>query len=154
MSTNENRVKVLFNFYSNAVEEQTVETMWAEIVDQDKGVFKLDSIPFYALNLAYGDTFIAVYNSDEQMLTYKEKIVFSGNSTVQVAILDHSVSTNCIRRAFHALGCETEMFKERYFVIDVPAELDYFTVKSKLQELSGIETIDYAESCLSAQHRH
>lgn len=153
MSTDENLVKVLFNFYSDVLEEQTVETMWAEIVDQDKGVFKLDSIPFYAPNLASGDTIIAVYNPDEQMLTYKETIAFSGNSTVQIVILDNSFTANDIRDAFHALGCDTEKFKEGYFVIDVPVALDYSIVKSKLEELRETETIDYAEPCLSAEHR-
>ena len=34
MVSKENYVKVLFNFYSNVLDEHTVETMWAEVVDE------------------------------------------------------------------------------------------------------------------------
>ena len=153
MVSKENYVKVLFNFYSNVLDEQTVETMWAEVVDEGKGIYKLDSVPFYAPNVASGDTILATYNPDEEMLTYKETIAFSGNSTVQVVIIDKSVATNDVRHALHALGCVTEKFNEGYFVIDVPVELDYQLIRSKLEELVSTDTIDYAEPCLSEQHR-
>ena len=152
MATDENYVKVLFRFYSNVLEEHTVETMWAEIIDESEGIYELNSIPFYAPNLASGDIISAAYDEDEEMLTYKETLSFSGNSTVQVVIFDKTRETNDVRDIFYDLGCITEKFREGYFVIDVPAELDYAPIKLKLLELSEAGTIDYAEPCLSAEH--
>ena len=47
--------KILFRFYSNILEEWSVETMWAEIIDAANGLYKLDNIPFYAPLLASED---------------------------------------------------------------------------------------------------
>lgn len=152
MATDENYVKILFRFYSDLLEEETIETMWAEIMDEDAGIYVLNSIPFYAPDLACGDVISAIYNDQKKMLTYKETISFSGNSTVQVVILDKSAVTNDIREVFQGLGCVTEKFKEGYFVIDVPVDLKYSPIRAKLQELSKIGVIDYAEPCLSAEH--
>ncbi|MEJ5964307.1 DUF4265 domain-containing protein [Pedobacter immunditicola] len=152
METNENYVKIHFSFYSIGSEEQTVETMWAEVIDQNAGTYELNNIPFYAPDLASGDLISAVYNDQEEMLTYKETISYSGNSTIQVAILDKISLTNDIRETFQDLGCETEKFKEGYFVMNVPFDLDYGPIRAKLIELSEKGTIDYAEPCLSAKH--
>ena len=153
MPAKENYVKILFKFYSDVLDEQTAETMWAEVVDESKGIYKLNSIPFYAPNIACGDTVIATYDTDEQMLTFEEIIEFSGNSTVQVVLMDKSIPTNDIREVFHDLGCATEKFREGYFVIDVPVVLNFTPIESKLKELSGSGVLDYAIPCLSDQHR-
>ena len=151
-TTPENYVKILFRFYSNLLEKQTVETMWAEIMDADAGLYILDSIPFYASDLAFGDVISAVYSEDKDMLTYKETVSYSGNSTVQVIVFEKMGVTDEIRAFFDDLGCVSEKFKEGYFVIDVPADLTYTPVRNKLQELSEAGIIDYAEPCLSAAH--
>lgn len=39
--------KVLFRYHSNVLDKSTVETMWAEKVDQENGIYKLSNIPFY-----------------------------------------------------------------------------------------------------------
>jgi len=152
METDNNHVKILFRFYSDVLEQETVETMWAEIMDEDAGIYQLDSIPFYAPDLAAGDVISAVYDDDEGMLTYKETVSYSGNSTVQVIIFDETAAPADIMKVFEELGCATEQFKEKYFVIDVPVELNYAPVRAKLNELSEAKIIDYAEPCLSAEH--
>jgi hypothetical protein len=152
METDENYVKILFHFYSNTLEEDTVETMWAEVIDPEAGIYELNSIPFYAPDLASGDLISAVYDDQEKMLVYNETISYSGNSTIQVVIFDKSIATNDIREIFQNLGCVTEKFKEGYFVLDVPADLDYTPVRSKLIELSEQGILDYAEPCLAAKH--
>jgi hypothetical protein len=152
METEENFVKIQFRFYSEVLEKETVETMWAEIMDEDAGIYILDSIPFYAPNLASGDVISAAYDEQEKILIYKETISFSGNSTVQVVMIDHLIATNDIRDIFQKLGCITEKFKEGYFVIEVPADINYSPVRSKLKELTAQGVIDYAEPCLSGEH--
>ncbi len=127
--------------------------MWAIIVDESKGLFELDSIPFYAPNIASGDIIHAEYDDDEEMLTYRDTIKFSGNSTVQVVIMDKTTVTNEIRDIFNALGCSSEKFKEGYFVIDVPFDVDYNPIKQKLDMLEQSDILGYAEPCLSDIHR-
>lgn len=147
----DNFVKILFRFYSNVLEEDTVETMWAEIIDQEKGLYKIDSIPFYAF-VASGDIVFAEYDKQEEMLTYRETIEYSGNSTIQVVVMDEEVETNNIRDIFKSLNCETEKFKERYFVINVPADQEYKLIKAELKKLQDKGIIDYAEPVVSNKH--
>jgi hypothetical protein len=61
-------VKILFRFHCDVLDEETVETMWATIVDKDKGLYKLDSIPFYAPLVASDDIVFAEFDDQEQML--------------------------------------------------------------------------------------
>ena len=42
--------------------------MWAAIVDKEKGLYKIDSIPFYA-SIASDDIVFAEYEETENMLT-------------------------------------------------------------------------------------
>ena len=149
--TNDNYVKVLFKFHSDILEEWTVENLWAEIVDKEKGLYKIDNIPFYA-SVATDDIVFAEYDEAEERLTYRKTVEYSGNSTVQVVMFDKNIATNDIRDIFNSLGCETEKFKEGYFVINVPADLDYKLIKKQLTELEDKGIIDYAEPCLSDKH--
>lgn len=45
----ETHKKILFKYYSDYLDEVVSETMWAEIIDLEKGLFKLDNIPFLGL---------------------------------------------------------------------------------------------------------
>lgn len=74
MRNHDNYVKILFRFYSSVLDQWTVETMWAEIVDPEKGHYKLDSIPFYAPLVASDDIVRAEYDEDESTLTYRETV--------------------------------------------------------------------------------
>ena len=148
-----NFVKILSRFYSNVLDEWTVETMWAEVVDKDKGLYKIDSIPFYA-SIASDDIVFAEYDDTEKMLTYKETVEYSGNSLIQVVIMDKSVVTNDIRDIFNLMDCQSEKFKEGYFVIEILADKNYKLIKQKLTELKEKGIIDYAEPVLSDKHQN
>ena len=152
-TTDEKFVKILFRFYSNVLDEWTVETMWAKIVDDSKGLYKIANIPFYA-SIASDDIVFAEYDEAEKMLTYRETIEYSGNSIIQVIVLDKTFITNEIRDIFNNLNCKSEKFKEWYFVIEVPADINYEPIKQKLSELQDKEIIDYAELVLSVQHQY
>jgi len=78
----DNHVKILFRYYSNILDEWTVETMWALVVDADKGLYKLDSIPFYGPLVASDDIIFGEYDDDEEMWTYRRTVENSGNSIV------------------------------------------------------------------------
>ena len=82
-----NHKKITFKYYSNILEEKTVETMWCEIIDESKGIYKLDNIPFYGPLIASDDIFYAEFDDNEEGLVFREVIESSGNSVVQVVIL-------------------------------------------------------------------
>ena len=147
-------VKILCRFFSNVLDEWTVETIWAEIVDADKGLYKIDNIPFYA-SIASDDIVFAEYEEEEEKkLIYKETVEYSGNSLIQVVIMDKSVVTNDIRDIFSSMDCKSEKFKEGYFVIEILADKDYKPIKQKLTELQNKGIIDYAEPVISDKHQY
>jgi hypothetical protein len=144
--------KILFRFYSDVLEKWTVETLWATAVDVEKGWYRLDNIPFYVKSIACDDVVFAEYDEDEQFLTFRDVVQSSGNSTIQIVVMDPALETKSIRALFDALGCSSEEFQERYFVIDVPSRLSYHPVKSLLDKLFANDSIDYSEACLSDKH--
>jgi hypothetical protein len=150
----DNYVKILFRFHSDIFDEEMVEKMWATIVDKDKGLYKLDNIPFYAPLVASDDVVFASFDEREQMLTYRRTVEYSGNSTVQVVLMDKSQDINSIRDTFDKLGCVSEKVNEGYFSMEVPVAVNYKPVKLKLDEMESKEIIGYAEPCLSDDHRH
>jgi len=145
--------KILFRFHSDIFDEEMVETMWALVVDKEKGLFRLDNIPFYAPLIASDDLIFAEFDESEQMLTYRKTAEYSGNSVVQIVIMDKETNTNKIRDLFNDLGCTSEKVKEGYFSMEVPHNIDYKPIKVKLEELASRTVIDYAEPCLSDKHR-
>lgn len=145
--------KLLIRFYSNVLDEETVETLWSTGVDKNKGLYKLENIPFYA-PLASDDIVFAEFDEDEQMLTYRETIEYSGNSTIQVVLMDKSKDINTIRELFKDLGCITEKLNDNYFSMEVPAKVDYKNIKIKLNYLRDQNIIDYAVPCLAEGHNY
>lgn len=150
----DNYVKILFRFHSDIFDEEMVETMWATVVDRDNGLYKLDNIPFYAPLIASDDIVFAEFDDYEQMLTYRRTENYSGNSTVQIVLMDKSKDINSIRETFEKLGCVSEKVNEGYFSMEVPVMVDFKPVKLKLDEMEANEIIGYAEPCLSNDHRH
>jgi hypothetical protein len=148
----EKLVKILFRLYSKILEETTVETMWAEVVDEEAGLYKLANIPFYLPFIASDDIVFAEYDADEQMLTYRETREYSGNSTIHVILMNDDADLESIGKSFEELGCNWEGLSSKYFAMDVPAAVNYGLVKARLEELKEGDIIDYAESSLSDYH--
>ncbi len=146
-------VKILFRFFSDVLEEWTVETIWAETIDAENGLYRLANIPFYA-SVSCDDIVYAEYDEDEERLTYRKTVEHSGNSTIQVVVVGENIVTNDLREIFNSLGCESEKFNEGYFVVEVPAKLDYKPVREKLMEMEVEEKIYYAEPNLSENHKY
>ncbi|MGZ3820205.1 MAG: DUF4265 domain-containing protein [Mucilaginibacter sp.] len=144
----------MFRYYSDVLEEETVETMWATIVDDEKGLYKIDSISFYGPSVASDDIIFAEYDESELMVTYRETIHYSGNSIIQVVLMNDEVEINNIRKIFEDLDCLSERLNDKYFAMEVLAEKDYKVIKEKLSELESEGIIGYAEPCLSETHRY
>lgn len=144
-------VKILFRFFSNVLDEWTVETMWAPTINIEKGLYKLDNFPFYA-SVSCDDIVFAEYDQNEEMLTYKKTIEHSGNSTIQVVVISKEIPTNDLREIFNNFGCASEKFNEGYFVIEIPAKVNYTPIRQKLIELEEKNIISYGEPNLSSNH--
>ncbi|HJY13322.1 MAG TPA: DUF4265 domain-containing protein [Flavobacterium sp.] len=149
----ETHKKILFRYYSDLLEDMVVETMWGEIIDLEKGYFKLDNIPFFGPLIATDDIFFAEFDEDEQTLVYRETIEISGNSIVQVVILEKGFDKEIIRDKLKEVNCESEGMNETLFAVEITREVDYAVVKSILNEYVELSVIDFAEPCLSEKHR-
>lgn len=149
----DDNVKILFQFHSDIFDEEMVETMWAKTVDKNKGLYKLENIPFYAPLVASDDIVFAEFDEQQQMLTYRRTAEFSGNSTVQVVLIDKSKDINSIRKIFEELGCVSEKVNDGYFSMEIPELINYKFIKEKLDDLEQNDIIGFAEPCLADQHR-
>ncbi|ABQ05857.1 DUF4265 domain-containing protein [Flavobacterium johnsoniae] len=149
----ETHKKILFKYYSDYLEETVSETMWAEIVDLEKGLFKLDNIPFFGPLIATDDLFYAEFDEDEKRLVYKETIENSGNSIVQVIILEKGFDKEIIREKLKVINCLSEGLNDSFISVEVVRDVDYSIVRSILNEYEANDTIQYAEPCLSDKHR-
>ncbi|NER11810.1 DUF4265 domain-containing protein [Muriicola jejuensis] len=154
MSSTENtHKKILFKYHSNVLDDLTVETMWAEIVDEENGIYKLDNIPFYGPPIATGDEFYAEYDESEQMLTYRKTTKFSGNSIVLVVIIQEGLDKELIRNRFKELNCWSEGINDSYFSMEVLKEVDYSRIKEILMRYEKEGILEFAEPCLSEKHK-
>jgi hypothetical protein len=150
----DNSVKILFRFYSDILEEDTTETLQAEVIDKEKGYYKLETIPFHAPLVALGDIVYAKYDEAESILIYRETIQYSGNSTIHVIIMDDQYDIDAIRGIFHEISCLSEKNSNKYFALNVPAKVDYLPIKDNMDQLEKEDIIGYAESCLSENHQY
>ncbi|MEL1254650.1 DUF4265 domain-containing protein [Flavobacterium sp. DGU38] len=149
----ETHIKILFKYYSDLLEETVSETMWAEIIDLEKGIFKLDNIPFFGPLIATDDIFFAEYDEAEERLVYKKTIESFGNSILQVVILEKGFDKEIIREELKSINCSSEGLNETLFAVEVLKDVDYSVVKSLLLQYEDQEIIEFAEPCLSDKHR-
>ncbi len=149
----ETHTKILFRYYSDLLEDMVVETMWAEIIDLEKGYFKLDNIPFFGPLIATDDIFFAEYDEDEECLVYRKTVESFGNSILQVVILEKGFDKEIIREKLKAVNCLSEGLNETLFAVEVVKDVDYSVIKSILNEYVELSVIDFAEPCLSEKHR-
>ncbi len=149
-------VKILVRFYSDVLEEETVETMWASVVDEQSGLYKIENIPFYWPPIASDDIVHAEYDEDEEMLTFRKVVEYSGNSIIQVSLLGKKWLKNIdiIREQFQKLGCTSEKVNDTYFSMEVLKKMNYKKIKKFLDELEKDKIIAYAEPWLSKKHKN
>ncbi|KAF2326817.1 MULTISPECIES: DUF4265 domain-containing protein [Flavobacterium] len=149
----ETHKKILFKYYSDYLDEVVSETMWAEIIDLEKGLFKLDNIPFFGPLIATDDIFYAEYDETEERFMHRKTIQNSGNSIVQIAILEKGFDKEIIREKLKAINCLSEGLNETFFAAEIAKDVDYSLVRSLLNEYESQDIIEFAEPCLSEKHR-
>lgn len=146
--------RILFRFYSDILEQETVETLWAVPVDESLNHYRIDSIPFYVSFIASDDIVSAEFDHDEEMLTYRETIERSGNSIVWVVLLNESVDMEDVQQIFYDLDCESEGISDKYFALEIKAATNYLKIRDQLNQLRSSGIIDFAEPNLSEQHQY
>ncbi|MBE7173834.1 MAG: DUF4265 domain-containing protein [Williamsia sp.] len=147
-------VKILFRSYNDLLEQDAVESMWANVVDSTVGYYKIDNIPLYVPLLASDDIIQAEYDEEEGMLTYRQTIQPSGNSTIWVVMTDEEVDIDDVRKRLYDLGCNSEAPSDQYFSLEIKATINYLRIKDELNRLRTDGIIDYVEPCLSVQHQY
>ncbi|MNK84413.1 hypothetical protein D3C87_1042610 [compost metagenome] len=148
----DNSEKILVRYYSDILEEIVVETLWAEIINVKEGLYKIDNIPFYGPDFSSDDIVFAEYDEEEERITYRKVVEHSGNSTIQIIVLDEDMDVMELKREFASLGCESEGTGNKYFVMEVPFNISYSLILKKLSELSEDEKIGFAEPNISQKH--
>ncbi|WP_343706496.1 DUF4265 domain-containing protein [Flavobacterium sp.] len=149
----ETHKKILFKYYSDYLDEVVSETMWAEIIDLEKGLFRLDNIPFFGPLIATDDIFYAEYDETEERFMHRKTIQNSGNSIVQVAVLEKGFDKEIIREKLKTINCLSEALNETFFAVEIAKDVDYSLVRSILNEYESQDIIEFAEPCLSEKHR-
>ncbi|MBD3581548.1 DUF4265 domain-containing protein [Flavobacterium selenitireducens] len=144
--------KILVRYFSDVLGEEVVETLWAKIIDQKSGLYKIDNIPFYGPEFSSGDVVHAEFDASEDRLTFKKVIERSGNSTIQIIITGQNIEASKIREEFGLMGCENEGIQDNYFVMEVPFEVEYKEIFGKLSELESAGIISFAEPVISEKH--
>ena len=150
----EKKVRILFRFYSELLEQDMEETIWGDTTNENLGHYKLDSIPFYVPYIATDDVVHAEYEDSEEMLVYQEAVEASGNSTIWVVMTKEEADIDEIREVFYNLNCLSDAISIHFFTMEVKAETNYHIVKNKLNELKAEGLIDYTEGCLSINHQY
>lgn len=145
--------KILFKYYSDFLGEIVSETMWAEIINLEKGFFRLDNIPFFGASIATADLFYAEYDENEKNFVYLETIEHSGNSIVQILILEKDFDKEIIKEKLKAINCLSESLNDTFLAVEIARDIDYSIVKNILKEYEAQEIIEFAEPYISEKHR-
>ena len=103
------------------------EVLWA--TKTDRGMFRLDNIPFYARGVSCGDI-VAVEESERGPQRFRAIVKPSKHSTIRVVLAKSCPDCRPIgermsdlRRKFRVLGCDTEANYPGFFAIDVPSSV-------------------------------
>jgi hypothetical protein len=120
-----------------------VETLWARLLGAN--FYELDSIPFFARDVALGDSVEAARVHNE--LTFRRLARPGGHSTLRIIAFDPRDVT-LIRKRIRELGADSELSDIAGLVaIDVPPSADLDAVRQFAKSEPG--RWDAEESCLA-----
>ena len=142
-------MKVKFAFYNSLLERDEVETMWADIVDEKEGHFKLKNIPFFVTGYAADDVVRTFRNVDEIPLV-TGLVEESGNSTIHIIFLveDDEYKKSVLQR-LSEFGAEYEGLEGMiigYYALNIPKSIDYHAIVDLLKKES--DHLDFREACI------
>lgn len=144
--------KILTRYFSNVTDENVVETVWADMIDEEKWLYKIDNIPFLWAEFSIWDIVFAEYDETEEFITFRKIIEHSWNSTMQVIVLKIDFDENYIIEKLEEFWCLVEKYHENYFVFSVPKEKNYKKIFDFMSDLQEKEIIGFQEHILSKKH--
>ncbi|WP_010252565.1 DUF4265 domain-containing protein [Myroides injenensis] len=144
--------QIMIQYHSEVLEKNTEEILWGLVVDKEKGLYKIDNIPFYGPELSCEDIVYAEYDENNESLVLKHIEEHSGNSTVQVIVQKDKYNRDDLYNEILYAGAEIEVVDDYYFVINVPANTDYKNIYAIIAALEEEEVIQFAEPALSPKH--
>lgn len=144
--------KILTRYFSKVTDEIVVETLYADIVDEKKWLYKIDNIPFFWPEFSIWDIIFAEYDKNEDFLTFRKVIKYSWNSTIQIIILKNDFDENSIIKKLEEFWCLVEKYNKKYFVFKVDKKQNYKNIFDYIFDLEKKEIISFAEHILSNKH--
>jgi len=144
------RAKIRFEFYNQVLEREEVETMWAEVLDDCQGFYKLDNIPFFVTSFATEDIVKAI-KVDDGFPKVTGLVKESGNSTINIIFLNNDEQyKSIILKRLTNLGAEyegMESLASGYYSLNIPKNVDYRAIYEFLS--SENENLDFREACIA-----
>ena len=138
----QHKIKFVFRFEEGS-DSFGIESLWAT---EELGNYKIDNIPFFAKNIAFGDVIKAELDTEENALYFEGLITKSGNSVIRI-IPFNKAEIDLIGKELVDLGCDWESLKNYNLMsIHIPSHVPYEIIKAYLED--GQERFDYEESCL------
>ena len=86
-------------------------------------------------------------------MVYQKTIESSGNSIVQILILEKDFDKEIIIEKLKAINCLSESLNDTFLAVEIARETDYSIVRSVLNEYETLSVFEFAEPCLSEKHR-
>lgn len=140
-------VKVVFRFFNTVLDEDYAESMWAQVIDQEQGLYQLDNVPFFVTSYSLGD--IVLVETEDEQLIVKGLEKESGNSTLQIMMMQADMKS-AVQQALEKLGCDwEESHLPDYFSVNVPSAITYAPVSRYLKKAKKQGLLAYREACLA-----
>lgn len=151
---NDKYVKILFELEQDkdGWPPAKIESLWA--IDLGDNKYKIDSIPFYAWNVACDDIVYAELGNDN-MLYCKYIVQKSSNSTVRI-IIHNNDKKDYICNELSSLNCEWEGAGQQIgslVSINIPKEINYKNIRIFLENNTKLGNIGCEESSISDHHK-
>lgn len=126
------------------------EGVWAEALGQ--GEYRLDNVPWFARNVAYGDRVWAEPDA-EGVLKVRERLEWSGRYTIRVIPLGQGrpeAQLQDVIEMFSALGaeCEGALPAFKIVALDIPPTASLGEIKALLIEGEAAGRWSYEEGCI------
>lgn len=121
-----------------------VESVWAT---KEGEYYRINNIPFLAPNIALNDLVKA--EEDDGALYFEKLIKPSGHSVVQIVFFDET-NIPSVGKELEKMGCTWEGSHLKNLIsVDIPAEVNYQTVKEYLNKGEDAGIWSYKEACIA-----
>jgi len=119
------------------------ESMWAKKLGDN--LYALRNVPFYAYGLSYDDR---VQTEIRDEVRHVIKVVDrGGHSTYRIftGLGRRNPAIHSLLERIHASGCEIEAANDKHVAIDIPPEIDVFSIYDLLEEAKKLGVWEFEE---------